>query len=81
MTCREMYVRLPAYVDGTLAGEERIAFDAHLGGCPPCRGYLGTFRMALRLGRDPSRTDGDDAIRALPVEVLGAIRDARRRRF
>src|ERR1043166_6320120 len=35
--CRRICDRLPAYVDGTLAADERAASDHHLAKCPPCR--------------------------------------------
>jgi anti-sigma factor RsiW len=35
--CRRVVERLTAYVDGTLAGDERVSVERHLAACPPCQ--------------------------------------------
>jgi hypothetical protein len=36
MTCAELEILLCDYVDGTLRGEEKSAFESHLAGCSTC---------------------------------------------
>jgi anti-sigma factor RsiW len=36
MTCAELEILLCDYVDGTLRGEEKSAFESHLSGCSAC---------------------------------------------
>ena len=36
MTCAELEILLADYVDGTIRGEEKSAFESHLAGCSAC---------------------------------------------
>jgi anti-sigma factor RsiW len=65
MPCREFVECVTAYLEGTLAPEDRRRFDEHLGACPHCSAYLDQMRAVLRLtGRlteeqipEPARQD------------------------
>jgi anti-sigma factor RsiW len=65
MPCREFVECITAYLDGTLAPEDRRRFDEHLSVCPHCTAYLDQMRTVLRLtGRlteeqipEPARED------------------------
>ncbi len=60
MTCHDVDQQLDAYLDGTLAADERAAVDAHLGQCTTCRAALEKLRSLLADSR------------ALPREILPA---------
>lgn len=44
MNCDELRTAACAYLGGQLPAGDRAAFDAHLGGCEACRGFLELFR-------------------------------------
>jgi anti-sigma factor RsiW len=45
--CRTAAPLVTAYIDGELAGEERSAFEAHVGGCRQCRQRLDEERAVV----------------------------------
>lgn len=49
MACDAYRNRLLAYLDGDLSGEAQAAFEAHLTGCPGCRGELRDLRATVAL--------------------------------
>lgn len=56
MACDRTLAQLDDFVDGTLGHEERLAFEAHLAACEPCR---------RRLEREHAVRE---ALRSLPIE-------------
>jgi Putative zinc-finger len=52
ITCREAVELVTEYVEGTLDGERRAAFEAHLSCCDWCDAYLEQFRITLRVVGD-----------------------------
>jgi anti-sigma factor RsiW len=46
VSCAGLAESLSAYADGELPPRERGAVEAHLGGCPACRGQLALLRRA-----------------------------------
>jgi anti-sigma factor RsiW len=49
MTCKEFVELVTAYLEGTLTGEQRTAFDEHMELCPGCDTYLEQFRTTIGL--------------------------------
>lgn len=79
MNCREMVDFLMAYLDDELPSGQRSAFDAHLEECPPCIGYVETYREAVRLGKAVCEADDADVPSDAPEDLVRAILDARGR--
>lgn len=50
--CREAVELVTEYVEGTLDGRRRFAFEAHLDCCDWCRAYLEQIRITLRVVGD-----------------------------
>ncbi len=51
MTCQEILDFLMHYLDGELPPEQVVAFEEHLGECPPCVAYLKSYQEVVRLGK------------------------------
>jgi anti-sigma factor RsiW len=49
MTCAEFVELVTAYLEGTLPGEQRAAFDEHMALCPGCERYLEQFQRTIDL--------------------------------
>ncbi|HET8607416.1 MAG TPA: zf-HC2 domain-containing protein [Gaiellaceae bacterium] len=47
-TCQELVEVVTDYLEGGLSQPERLAFERHVGICPPCRGYLAQLRRVVR---------------------------------
>src|SRR4051812_13940998 len=74
MTCAEIKERTVDYLYGELPASERLAFEAHLGGCDACQAEGAGLQGALHQARAPARVrDG-----APPPRVRVAIRGAAR---
>jgi anti-sigma factor RsiW len=51
MPCQELVEVITDYLEGTLPGEDRVRFEAHLAECPYCVNYLEQMRETIaRLG-------------------------------
>jgi anti-sigma factor RsiW len=51
MACNEIVETITAYLEGTLAADDRERFDAHLLACGSCREYVAQMRDTItRLG-------------------------------
>ncbi len=48
MTCIELVELVTDYFEGTLPGDVRERFEAHLGDCPHCVVYLEQMRTVIR---------------------------------
>jgi anti-sigma factor RsiW len=76
LACRELVELVTAYLEGTLAADERARFEAHLAACRHCRAYLEQMRLTLKaLGRLTEEDVAPDAEAAL----LRAFRGWKRR--
>jgi len=66
-----------AYLDGSLAPAERVAFEHHLAACPPCRRVVASYRRLFAALAEPAIPEpaGD-----LAERTLTRIRAAARRR-
>jgi anti-sigma factor RsiW len=52
LTCQEVVEAITDYLEGTMGGDERRRFDAHLAECSHCVRYLEQMRYTLAaLGR------------------------------
>jgi hypothetical protein len=47
MTCGDLEILLPDYLEGTLAGEQAESIEAHLAGCPACAELARDGRLAM----------------------------------
>ena len=79
MTCRELSEFLMTYLDGALPAGERARFDAHLGECPECAGYLRSYVETVKLAQGAYVTSDDPVGDDVPEELVRAIVDARRK--
>jgi len=74
MDCNELVELVTAYLDGSLAAEDRARFDLHLLECDGCENYLQQFRVTV----DPFGKIPPDAIDpAFRNRLMGAFRDWR----
>jgi anti-sigma factor RsiW len=47
MTCQELVELVTEYLEGTLAGPDRLRFEAHLSGCQGCQNYLHQMQQTI----------------------------------
>jgi len=47
MTCGELEILLPDYLDGTLSAKEALEVETHLAGCPACAELARDARLAM----------------------------------
>jgi anti-sigma factor RsiW len=80
ITCRELIDQLDAYVDGSMAQDQRAKLDEHFSVCPACRAYLANYRTTISLGRAVF-SDVDARVPAdVPRELMEAILASRKKR-
>ena len=81
LTCREFIEFLDAYMDNSIASEERATFESHLAECRHCRMYLDQYRTTVELARSLGKSARDviDHTQA-PPNVLEAVRRALKQR-
>jgi anti-sigma factor RsiW len=71
MDCRELVEVITAYLEGTMADEDRGRFEAHLAECPFCTEYVAQMRTTIvTLGRIDEQTISP----ASRTELLAAFR-------
>ena len=46
-SCQDIVELVTEYLDGGLAAGERLAFERHVGLCPPCRGHFAQLRRVI----------------------------------
>jgi predicted anti-sigma-YlaC factor YlaD len=51
LSCQEICAFLCDFVDGTLSGPSKAAFDAHVAQCAPCKQYLDTYAQTILLSK------------------------------
>jgi anti-sigma factor RsiW len=57
LSCSELVELVTDYLEGALPRQERMAFEAHISSCPPCREYLVQMRQTIaRLGSLPEES-------------------------
>lgn len=78
MTCREIVEFLADYLDGTLSGADRAAFEQHLDICPDCVAYLTTYAATPNVLRAAFVESVEPP--ALPPELAEAVLRAMTRR-
>jgi hypothetical protein len=75
ITCRDFVEQLGDLVGGHTPGEVTAVLRHHLDGCPACRAYLDSYRLAVHLGgqlpRLPLPARLARRLRAILEEELG----------
>ncbi len=81
MTCKEFIDFLMAYLDGELAQDVVDVFEQHMALCPPCEGYLDSYKQTVELAQRACRSGGDDqdVPEEVPQALLKAILEARKK--
>jgi anti-sigma factor RsiW len=49
LNCQEIVELVTEYLEGTMDADLRVAFDAHLAGCPHCSHYLEQMEATIRI--------------------------------
>ena len=73
MTCKELADFLDDYIAQRLDASRRAIFDQHLGECPDCRAYLGSYRRTIELGRQAMTKPAAPASNDVPPELVKAV--------
>ena len=77
MNCKQLVELVTSYLEGTLAPDERLRLEAHLGDCPYCVEYVDQMRRTVdALGKLPEQSLSPEAER----ELVEAFRGWRERR-
>ena len=72
LSCQELVELVTDYLEGTLAQNEQVRFEAHLGKCDGCGVYLDQMRRTVAtLGRLRPEAVPPEAERALLVAFRG----------
>ena len=81
MTCREAMELWLDYLDGRLSLESRMALDDHLACCPPCVGYLASYRTTVEVAAaaHDDLSAEDPACQELIAEILAGLNRHERR--
>jgi len=74
-SCKEVFARLSAYIDGELTPEDRRELEEHLCGCAPCVAFLDSLRRTVDLCRrfEPETAPGPMTAQARE-QLLAACR-------
>jgi anti-sigma factor RsiW len=76
MSCRELVEVITDYLEGTMAAEDRVRFEAHLAECPYCVNYLDQMRDTIAALGDLTEDSISSEARG---ELLEAFRSWRER--
>jgi anti-sigma factor RsiW len=77
ITCRQLIVDfLLDYLGGTLAADQRTAFEEHMAACPECVAYLRNYEAAVKLGKRACQID-EACCPPIPEGLVRAILVAR----
>jgi hypothetical protein len=63
-SCREIVDGLPAWSEGSLAGEAREQFERHFEVCPPCGAFARTYRAVAAVAKAALAVDMPEDARA-----------------
>jgi anti-sigma factor RsiW len=74
LVCREFVELVTDYLEGTLADDERLRFEAHLADCEGCSGYLEDMRRLVGSLHEAQEPPLDPDTRAA---LLAAFRELR----
>ena len=74
LTCQEIVELVTDYLEGTMDGGLRAAFDAHLVGCDGCAHYLEQMEAIIRLA---GRIEPEALSPPFRAGLLEAFRDFR----
>ncbi len=69
-SCREVFAKLSAYIDGELTPEERRELEEHLCGCAPCVEFVNSLRRTVDLCRQFEPEDSPGPVTAEAKEQL-----------
>ncbi len=76
MKCKDFNEFLGEYLEGGLDEKTRSTFEAHLQICPPCYGYLDSYKDVVKVGKaccqDPEAGVPDDVPQSLVNAILAA---------
>ena len=76
MKCKDFNDFLGEYLEGELEDKTRTVFEAHLQICPPCVGYLDSYKDVILVGKvccgDPDAEAPEDAPQSLIAAILAA---------
>lgn len=78
MACREIVEVITDYLEGTLPGDARDRFEAHLAECPYCVSYLEQMRGTIEALGELHEESLDDETRDGLVEAFRGWQEARR---
>ncbi len=78
MTCQEFVDFILAYLERDLGEEERAIFEAHIELCPPCLGYLETYKDTVALGSACCAEPDGPVPADVPEQLVRAVLSARR---
>lgn len=73
-SCREVTQLLIDYVDGLLPPDLHTQLTAHMADCPPCLGFMRTYRETIRLSREVRCDDMPEAVRVRLESFLERMR-------
>jgi anti-sigma factor RsiW len=76
LVCREFVELVTEYLEGTLPAEERARFEAHLGECDGCAGYLADLRAVATTLRETAPPPPDAATRDVLLRAFRELRSA-----
>jgi predicted anti-sigma-YlaC factor YlaD len=79
ITCRELADFIRGYLDDELTLREKMAFQAHLVLCAPCRAYLKTYKETIELGRRVFGEDADTIPPDVPEDLVKAVMESRKK--
>ncbi len=61
--CPRVVALLSDYIDGRLPADVRQELERHLGGCPECTAFVGTFRSTVALLQSLSEDELPEELR------------------
>jgi anti-sigma factor RsiW len=71
LTCAELVELVSDYIEGALAPDDRVRFEAHLTICSGCANYLDQMRTTIALS---GRLRVDDLSPAVRADLVDAFR-------
>ena len=75
MSCKELVAVVTDYIEGTMAADDRLRFEAHLEECPYCVNYLEQMRATVEALGQLSEESIAPGARAGLLEAFRGWRD------